>query len=100
MSLLSTTFISSWVLVRELEDVRGNNSLSEKERRIAQVVLDAYRFPVEAMVLNVSTENEVVLNQVNANTLLDSDSTQSRFMSDPLNAAYIVFLKKGQLVNE
>ncbi|KAJ8287483.1 hypothetical protein COCON_G00001420 [Conger conger] len=102
LTLLNQSFISSWALVKELEDLKAdvsNPALSS----IAALHLDKYTFPVE-MVL--SLPNGTVIHHINANFFLDQtamkpeeeDSTMFNFaggFEDPSTATYIRFLHEG-----
>ena len=44
-------------------------------------VLNILRFPVEIMVLNVTSEKESVVRKMNANTLLDSAGSGESYVS-------------------
>uniref|UniRef100_A0A4W3J8G2 Selenoprotein N n=1 Tax=Callorhinchus milii TaxID=7868 RepID=A0A4W3J8G2_CALMI len=104
LALLNESFISSWSLVKELEDLQVNkNPESEVHARLASLHLENYNFPVEMM---VALPNGSVIHHINANHFLDITSmkpeevegglfTSSVGFEDPSTAAYVQFLKEG-----
>ncbi|KAJ8398156.1 hypothetical protein AAFF_G00430000 [Aldrovandia affinis] len=102
LALLNQSFISSWSLVKELEDLQtdvSNSALSH----IARLHLEKYSFPVEMM---VALPNGTVIHHINANYFLDQtamkpeeeESTMFGFtggFEDPSTATYIRFLREG-----
>uniref|UniRef100_A0A8C0YQM7 Selenoprotein N n=2 Tax=Cyprinus carpio TaxID=7962 RepID=A0A8C0YQM7_CYPCA len=102
LALLNQSFISSWSLVKELEDLQGdkkNLDLSEK----ARLHLEKYTFPVEMM---VALPNGTVVHHINANNFLDQTSMKpeeeegpaisfSAGFEDPSTSTYIRFLQEG-----
>lgn len=106
MSLLNQSFISSWSLVRELEDLQADANANPALAERARLHLAAYSFPVEMM---VALPNGTVLHHINANVFLDQtamkpedeDQEEGRAFSfssgfhDPSTATYISFLKEA-----
>uniref|UniRef100_A0AAY3ZTP9 Selenoprotein N n=1 Tax=Denticeps clupeoides TaxID=299321 RepID=A0AAY3ZTP9_9TELE len=101
LALLNQSFISSWTLVKELEDLQadeGNLVLSEK----ARLHLEKYSFPVEMM---VALPNGTVVHHINANNFLDQTSMKpeedeapfsfSGGFEDPSTSTYLRFLEEG-----
>ncbi|TRY83438.1 hypothetical protein DNTS_016194 [Danionella cerebrum] len=100
LALLNQSFISSWSLVKELEDLQGdekNLDLSEK----ARLHLEKYTFPVQMMVV---LPNGTVIHHINANNFLDQTSMKpedgpavsfSPGFEDPSTSTYIHFLQEG-----
>ncbi|KAF3844948.1 hypothetical protein F7725_008111 [Dissostichus mawsoni] len=101
MALLNQSFISSWSLVRELENMQAdeqNPVLSEK----AKLHLENYNFPVEMM---VALPNGTIIHHINANFFLDQTAMKpeeeeatfsfSAAFEDPSTATYLSFLKEG-----
>uniref|UniRef100_A0A3Q3WLV8 Uncharacterized protein n=1 Tax=Mola mola TaxID=94237 RepID=A0A3Q3WLV8_MOLML len=101
LALLNQSFISSWSLVRELENMQAdeqNHALSEK----ARLHLEKYNFPVEMM---VALPNGTIVHHINANFFLDQTAMKpeeegvtfsfSGGFEDPSTATYISFLKEG-----
>uniref|UniRef100_A0A4W4GXB2 Uncharacterized protein n=1 Tax=Electrophorus electricus TaxID=8005 RepID=A0A4W4GXB2_ELEEL len=102
LALLNQSFISSWSLVKELEELkadRQNLDLSEK----ARLHLEKYSFPVEMI---VALPNGTVVHHINANNFLDQTSmrpeeegaTSFSFtggFEDPSTSTYIRFLQQG-----
>ncbi|KAJ4939958.1 hypothetical protein JOQ06_029393 [Pogonophryne albipinna] len=95
------SFISSWSLVRELENMQAdeqNPVLSEK----AKLHLENYNFPVEMM---VALPNGTIVHHINANFFLDQTAMKpeeeeatfsfSAAFEDPSTATYLSFLKEG-----
>uniref|UniRef100_A0A3Q1F5A9 Selenoprotein N n=1 Tax=Acanthochromis polyacanthus TaxID=80966 RepID=A0A3Q1F5A9_9TELE len=98
LALLNQSFISSWSLVKELENMQQNPVLSEK----ARLHLEKYNFPVEMM---VALPNGTIVHHINANFFLDQTSMKpeeegatfsfSGGFEDPSTSTYISFLKDG-----
>lgn len=101
LALLNQSFISSWSLVKELEDLQAdkqNPVLSEK----ARLHLESYNFPVEMM---VALPNGTIVHHINANYFLDQTAMKpeeegatfsfSGGFEDPSTSTYISFLKEG-----
>lgn len=101
MALLNQSFVSSWSLVKELEDLQADETnlvLSEQ----ARLHLEKYNFPVEMM---VALPNGTVVHHINANNFLDQTSmkpeedeapfTFSTSYEDPSTSTYIRFLQEG-----
>lgn len=99
--MLNQSFISSWSLVKELEDLQAdkqNPVLSEK----ARLHLESYNFPVEMM---VALPNGTIVHHINANYFLDQTAMKpeeegaifsfSGGFEDPSTSTYISFLKEG-----
>uniref|UniRef100_A0A3Q1IAH4 EF-hand domain-containing protein n=1 Tax=Anabas testudineus TaxID=64144 RepID=A0A3Q1IAH4_ANATE len=98
LALLNQSFVSSWSLVKELENMQQNPVLSEK----ARLHLEKYSFPVEMM---VALPNGTIVHHINANFFLDQTSMKpeeeegtfsfSGGFEDPSTSTYISFLKEG-----
>uniref|UniRef100_G3P3Q3 Selenoprotein N n=1 Tax=Gasterosteus aculeatus TaxID=69293 RepID=G3P3Q3_GASAC len=101
LALLNQSFISSWSLVRELENMQADEQnlvLSEK----ARLHLENYNFPVEMM---VALPNGTIIHHINANFFLDQTAMKpeeegapfsfSGGFEDPSTSTYINFLKEG-----
>uniref|UniRef100_A0A8D3BED6 Selenoprotein N n=1 Tax=Scophthalmus maximus TaxID=52904 RepID=A0A8D3BED6_SCOMX len=101
LALLNQSFISSWSLVKELENMQAdeqNTVLSEK----ARLHLERYNFPVEMM---VALPNGTIVHHINANFFLDQTAMKpeeegatfsfSAGFEDPSTSTYISFLKEG-----
>uniref|UniRef100_A0A3Q2W5Y1 Selenoprotein N n=1 Tax=Haplochromis burtoni TaxID=8153 RepID=A0A3Q2W5Y1_HAPBU len=98
LALLNQSFISSWSLVKELENLQQNPALSEK----ARLHLEKYSFPVEMM---VALPNGTIVHHINANFFLDQTAMKpeeeeatfsfSGGFEDPSTSTYISFLKEG-----
>lgn len=101
LALLNQSFISSWSLVKELENLQAdeqNPALSEK----ARLHLEKYSFPVEMM---VALPNGTIVHHINANFFLDQTAMKpeeeeatfsfSGGFEDPSTSTYISFLKEG-----
>lgn len=99
--MLNQSFISSWSLVKELEDLQAdekNLDLSQK----ARLHLEKYNFPVEMM---VALPNGTVIHHINANNFLDQTSMKpedaepsisfSPGFEDPSTSGYVRFLQEG-----
>lgn len=96
LSLLEESFISTWALVVDLEELK-NDSTQLEMSKIAATFLDSYRFPVMMMV--ASPEGKVV-HAVNANEFLDRQQTMYEAVvnldfGDPSIVNYVGFLKEG-----
>ncbi|CAH3171495.1 unnamed protein product [Porites evermanni] len=94
--LLREKFISSWSLVAELKNIAANATDAEI-KTAAKSHLDSYRFPVESL---VSLPNGTVLSKLNANDLMESESSGLKFpsefdFSDDLSVVYYKFLDDG-----
>ncbi|RVE57314.1 hypothetical protein OJAV_G00214960 [Oryzias javanicus] len=101
LALLNQSFISSWSLVKELENMQADvqhPELSEK----ARLHLEKYSFPVEMM---VALPNGTIVHHINANYFLDQTAMKpeeegatvsfSSGFEDPSTSTYMNFLKKG-----
>lgn len=101
LALLNQSFISSWSLVKELEDLQADEKypvLSEK----ARLHLESYNFPVEMM---VALPNGTIVHHINANYFLDQTAMKpeeegatfsfSGSFEDPSTSTYLRFLKEG-----
>lgn len=98
--MLNQSFISSWSLVKELEDLQAdeqNLALSQK----AHLHLESYNFPVEMI---LALPNGTVVHHINANNFLDQTSMKpdegpafgiSGGFEDPSTSTYIRFLQEG-----
>lgn len=96
LNLLNESFVSSWALVKEVQDVIDNDTLSVEERDFGRLAMDAYSFPVESMVIDPASKT--VTHRVNANELMDEGVeglVSSVKLTDPLDRAYYNFLQKG-----
>lgn len=97
--LLKEKFVSSWTLVAELKGIAANASKVEISVA-AKSHLDSYRFPVESM---VSLPNGTVLSRLNANDLMEVDSSEKMKIPpefkfdfyDDLSVKYYKFLEEG-----
>eukprot|EP00058_Branchiostoma_floridae_P018992 XP_002604481.1 hypothetical protein BRAFLDRAFT_79218 [Branchiostoma floridae] len=96
--MLMDHFISTWVLVAELEGIKNSSSVP-RHKELATMALGAYVFPVEMM---VSLPNGTVVHHLNANDLLDMSSGESFDVAsnmmqwmDPTSVTYSKFLKEG-----
>jgi hypothetical protein len=100
VSLLEESFVSSWSLVKELEDIAGNSSATDWQRERTRLALDSYSFPVESMVIR--PEDGKVLSHINANKLLDTSASSilESIIEDPVNRNYLNFLKEGIAANQ
>uniref|UniRef100_A0A8C3SDR1 Selenoprotein N n=1 Tax=Chelydra serpentina TaxID=8475 RepID=A0A8C3SDR1_CHESE len=98
LALLNESFISSWSLVKELEELQN-----EFYSRLADLHLEKYNFPVEMM---ICLPNGTVIHHINANDFLDITSMKpeevessifsfSTNFEDPSTATYLQFLKEG-----
>lgn len=84
------------MLVKDLEDIVSDNEMGSHDKKLAQSALDAYKFPVQSMVME-PTEGRVI-SGLNANELLDNvDDTSivDKLLSDPVNRNYYNFLRKS-----
>uniref|UniRef100_A0A8B9RCC4 Selenoprotein N n=1 Tax=Astyanax mexicanus TaxID=7994 RepID=A0A8B9RCC4_ASTMX len=100
LALLNQSFISSWSLVKELEDLQAdeqNLALSQK----AHLHLESYNFPVEMI---LALPNGTVVHHINANNFLDQTSMKpdegpafsiSGGFEDPSTSTYVRFLQEG-----
>uniref|UniRef100_W5KUT1 Selenoprotein N n=1 Tax=Astyanax mexicanus TaxID=7994 RepID=W5KUT1_ASTMX len=97
LALLNQSFISSWSLVKELEDLQQNLALSQK----AHLHLESYNFPVEMI---LALPNGTVVHHINANNFLDQTSMKpdegpafsiSGGFEDPSTSTYVRFLQEG-----
>jgi hypothetical protein len=90
--------VSSWSLVKELQDLVEDEKESERYKNLAQSVLDAYKFPVE---MSIFCPDGKVLHSINANEYLETKETDSSILEgitefmDPMTSSYLIFLKKG-----
>uniref|UniRef100_A0A3Q3A7F9 Selenoprotein N n=1 Tax=Kryptolebias marmoratus TaxID=37003 RepID=A0A3Q3A7F9_KRYMA len=94
LALLNQSFISSWSLVRELENMQVNQN--------ARLHLENYSFPVEMM---VALPNGTIVHHINANYFLDQTAMKpedegatfsfSGGFEDPSTSTYLSFLKEG-----
>ncbi|KAJ7989215.1 hypothetical protein DPEC_G00317190 [Dallia pectoralis] len=101
LALLNQSFVSSWSLVKELEDMQANEQHPVGSQR-ARLHLEKYSFPVEMM---VALPNGTIVHHINANQFLDETSMKpdeeptafsfSGGFEDPSTATYIRFLKEG-----
>ncbi|ELW47635.1 Selenoprotein N [Tupaia chinensis] len=102
LTLLNESFISTWSLVKELEDLQSTPD-NPAHRRLASLHLEKYSFPVEMM---ICLPNGSVVHHINANYFLDITSLKpediennvfsfSSTFEDPSTATYMQFLKEG-----
>ncbi|KAJ8780956.1 hypothetical protein J1605_000999 [Eschrichtius robustus] len=102
LALLNDSFISTWSLVKELEDLQ-NNQENPSHKKLASLHLEKYSFPVEMM---ICLPNGSVVHHINANYFLDITSVKpediennvfsfSSTFEDPSTATYMQFLKEG-----
>ncbi|KAF7242400.1 Selenoprotein N [Varanus komodoensis] len=102
LAFLNENFISTWSLVKELEDLQAKRE-NEVNSKLAKLHLEKYNFPVEIM---ICLPNGTVVHHINANYFLDITSVkpeedESRIFSfstsfeDPSTATYLQFLKEG-----
>ncbi|CAH1792745.1 unnamed protein product [Owenia fusiformis] len=87
-------FLSTWSLVADLEAYKANKEMPELALS-AERSLEAYKFPVEMMVIQ---PDGVVVHRTNANEFLDEGHEMSFMESgfdDPSGVAYLKFLKEG-----
>uniref|UniRef100_A0A673YPP1 Selenoprotein N n=1 Tax=Salmo trutta TaxID=8032 RepID=A0A673YPP1_SALTR len=101
LALLNQSFVSSWSLVKELEDMQVTTTGSPSRFK-ARLHLEKYNFPVEMM---VALPNGTIVHHINANYFLDQTSMKpeeeaatfsfSGGFEDPSTATYINFLKEG-----
>ncbi|KAB0358140.1 hypothetical protein FD754_002296 [Muntiacus muntjak] len=102
LALLNESFISTWSLVKELEDLQ-NNQENPSHQQLAGLHLEKYSFPVEMM---ICLPNGTVVHHINANYFLDITSMKpedienhvfsfSSTFEDPSTATYMQFLKEG-----
>ncbi|TKC44135.1 hypothetical protein EI555_017387, partial [Monodon monoceros] len=102
LTLLNESFISTWSLVKDLEDLQ-NNQENPSHRKLASLHLEKYSFPVEMM---ICLPNGTVVHHINANYFLDITSVKpediennvfsfSSTFEDPSTATYMQFLKEG-----
>ncbi|KAG7328664.1 hypothetical protein KOW79_008608 [Hemibagrus wyckioides] len=103
LALLNQSFISSWSLVKELEDLQADEKNPELSQK-ARLHLEQYSFPVEMMVV---LPNGTVVHHINANNFLDQTSVKpeedesgmgfsfSGGFEDPSTSTYVRFLKEG-----
>ncbi|KYO25741.1 hypothetical protein Y1Q_0023568 [Alligator mississippiensis] len=102
LALLNESFVSSWSLVKELEDLQTKRE-NEFYRKLAELHLEKYNFPVEMM---ICLPNGTVIHHINANYFLDITSMKpeevessvfsfSTNFEDPSTATYLRFLKEG-----
>uniref|UniRef100_A0A8D0B2G9 EF-hand domain-containing protein n=1 Tax=Salvator merianae TaxID=96440 RepID=A0A8D0B2G9_SALMN len=100
LAFLNQSFISTWSLVKELEDLQVKDEVNSK---LADLHLEKYNFPVEIM---ICLPNGTVVHHINANYFLDITSVKpeevqssifsfSTSFEDPSTATYLQFLKEG-----
>jgi hypothetical protein len=99
VDFLRENMISSWSLVKELQDLIDDANETERYKKLAQAVLDAYKFPVE---MSLFCPNGQVLKAINANDYLnieddplESSQDYNRDPGEVLSEAYVKFLKEG-----
>uniref|UniRef100_A0A8C5NVZ3 Selenoprotein N n=1 Tax=Jaculus jaculus TaxID=51337 RepID=A0A8C5NVZ3_JACJA len=102
LAFLNESFISTWSLVRELEDLQ-NQQKNPSHQQLAGLHLEKYSFPVEMM---ICLPNGTVVHHINANYFLDITSMKpedvenkvfsfSSTFEDPSTATYMQFLREG-----
>uniref|UniRef100_A0A1B8YA36 EF-hand domain-containing protein n=1 Tax=Xenopus tropicalis TaxID=8364 RepID=A0A1B8YA36_XENTR len=100
LALLNESFISTWSLVKELEELQSNK---DSYATFASLHLEKYNFPVEMM---ICLPNGTVVHHINANYFLDitslkPDEVETNLFSfsdgveDLSTVTYIKFLKEG-----
>ncbi|KAK2081464.1 hypothetical protein P7K49_040370, partial [Saguinus oedipus] len=102
LTLLNKSFISTWSLVKELEELQGNQE-NPAHQKLAGLHLEKYSFPVE---MKICLPNGTVVHHISANYFLDitfmkPEKIESNLFSfsptfeDPSMATYMQFLKEG-----
>uniref|UniRef100_K7FNJ2 EF-hand domain-containing protein n=1 Tax=Pelodiscus sinensis TaxID=13735 RepID=K7FNJ2_PELSI len=102
LALLNESFVSSWSLVKELEELQARRQ-DKFSSQLAALHLEKYNFPVEMM---ICLPNGTVIHHINANYFLDITSMKpeevessifsfSSNFEDPSTATYLQFLKEG-----
>ncbi|CAM9504544.1 unnamed protein product [Lampetra planeri] len=99
LALLSENFISSWSLVKDLEDLKKQEEQVE-HAKWATLHLAKYTFPVEMM---IALPNGTVVHCINANDFLDATAVKAEDLTpdlpaeflDPTSTTYLKFLKEG-----
>jgi len=93
--LLKESFVSTWSLVLDLQEMEKNVSNSEVAK-LANLTLQGYTFPVVSM---IALPNGSVIHHINANVLLNDEMTlpESLFgiFDDPIGHKYTLFLEEG-----
>uniref|UniRef100_S4RML1 Selenoprotein N n=1 Tax=Petromyzon marinus TaxID=7757 RepID=S4RML1_PETMA len=96
---MSENFISSWSLVKDLEDLKKQEEQAE-HAKWATLHLAKYTFPVEMM---IALPNGTVVHCINANDFLDATAVKAEDLTpdlpaeflDPTSTTYLKFLKEG-----
>lgn len=102
LALLNQSFVSSWSLVKELEELQGDQE-NHSYATCASLHLEKYNFPVEMM---ICLPNGTVVHHINANYFLDITSVKpeevdsslfsfSDGMEDVSTSTYVKFLREG-----
>uniref|UniRef100_A0A8C9B121 Selenoprotein N n=2 Tax=Phocoena sinus TaxID=42100 RepID=A0A8C9B121_PHOSS len=101
LTLLNESFISTWSLVKDLEDLQ-NNQENPSHQKLASLHLEKYSFPVEMM---ICLPNGTVVHHINANYFLDITSVKPEDIENNVfsfsstfedsTATYMQFLKEG-----
>ncbi|CAF0791935.1 unnamed protein product [Adineta steineri] len=77
--LLREHFVSTWTLVVDLKAIISNQSNDTiKDSQRAKQAVDSYSFPVQSMIQQI---DGTVISKVNANDLLNVDSTSEQFLN-------------------
>ncbi|KAG8443513.1 hypothetical protein GDO86_012059 [Hymenochirus boettgeri] len=102
LALLNESFVSSWSLVKELEELQ-NDQKNGLYATFASLHLEKYNFPVEMM---ICLPNGTVVHHINANYFLDITSLKPEDVGDSMfsfsdgledlsTSTYVKFLKEG-----
>uniref|UniRef100_A0A6I8NC05 Selenoprotein N n=1 Tax=Ornithorhynchus anatinus TaxID=9258 RepID=A0A6I8NC05_ORNAN len=102
LALLNESFVSTWSLVKELEELQRHPE-NEAHRELAARHLEKYGFPVEML---ICLANGTVVHHMNANHFLDITSLRpeagegaafgfAAAFEDPAAATYAQFLREG-----
>eukprot|EP00731_Ephydatia_muelleri_P027941 Em0019g814a len=81
------SYISSWALVMDIEDLIKNTSATEEHRKFGRLAMDAYKFPVESMVIRPT--DGAVVHRVNANDLLHVNQTDHENTTLPSSKSHV-----------
>lgn len=95
MKLLTSQFVSTWSLLEDVKRLSKNDSTNPEIKKLAQLAVESYRFPVESM---VALPNGTVIHRMNANELLDSDNKGTNTFNgfeDGISATYYTFLNEA-----
>lgn len=103
VELLQRKFISSWSLVKELEEMAVGHVTNEEVRRMARASLDSYTFPVQ---INILLPNSTLVGTLNANDWLNVDEEMASsadnkedyeavWSDEAASANYLRFLRRA-----